>query len=626
MTDGAEERSRSAEEGCLIVLKFGGTSLGTAERIRRAAQRIRHHRRSGRPVLVVVSAAGQSTDRIAQRLAAVARRRGGVRTPASGGPSAREQDRALATGEELSAALLSAALWSAGVPARSLRGGEAGLRASGAHGAAVLGRLRPAALRGLLGRGVVPVVAGFQAEGPGGETVTLGRGASDLTAVFLADALGASECHLVTDVDGVFEADPRIETGARRFDRLTHAALVRLAVGGARVVQPAAAALAARSGVPLRIYDYRTRPDATTGTVVVPHTSPPRVGAEPRRVRVALAGCGTVAGELARAILTRRDALAAAHGVRLEIVRVLVRRASLPRRAVPASLLTDSVDVFLESAADVTVEALGGVDPAARIARAVLGRGSRFVTANKTLVAALGEELAALAAVHGGSFDFEAAVGGGIPVVRTLRDALGHASVRRIQGVLNGTSNYVLSAMEQGRTLKEALSEAQRMGYAEADPTRDLDGTDAAEKLAILAWLAFGVAPRAVEVRRRGILDDADDLVRTAIAGGGRLRLLAECTRSPGGIVAGVAPAVVPAASPFGLTVGAENRISIDLGWEGEIALTGPGAGAEPTSTALLADVLRAAAPLRSAVSGIAGPAGAYPSGSAATLAGSVAP
>jgi homoserine dehydrogenase len=317
---------------------------------------------------------------------------------------------------------------------------------------------------------------------------------------------------------------------------------------------------------------------------------------EPRTVRVALAGCGVVGGALAASILDRGGAIEAEQGIRLELVRVLVRRPDV-RRTVPASLLTSDVDAFLATDADVVVEALGGVDPAGRIARHVLTRGARLVTANKALVAAAGAELAALAA-NGGAFDFEAAVGGGIPIVRALRDALGQVPVRRIQGIVNGTCNYVLSRMEAGESFRDAVAEAQRLGYAEADPTRDLDGTDAAEKLAILAWLAFGVPPHQVGVRTRGILDNADELAARARATGGRVRLLAECRPTPEGVAARVAPVVVAAGSGFGRTTGVENRIALDLGWEGELALCGPGAGGGPTAAALLGDLLRGCAPL----------------------------
>lgn len=244
----------------VVVLKFGGTSVATPARVRRAARRVAAHVRRGRRVVAVVSAAGAATDRI---LTAVARLgRPDLQTTlqpleAVAG-RAREVDRALATGEDRSAALLGLALWRLGVPARSLRGGEAGVRADGAFGGGRIARVDATQLRALLAAGVVPVVSGFQGERADGETVTLGRGGSDTSAVAVAAALGAV-CHIVTDVDAVYDRDPRVDPDAQPFAVLDHAALTALVERGAQVVHPSAAHLAAEAGVPLRVYHFRER-------------------------------------------------------------------------------------------------------------------------------------------------------------------------------------------------------------------------------------------------------------------------------------------------------------------------------------------------------------------------------
>lgn len=242
----------------ILVVKFGGTSVGTAGRVRRAAARVAAHVRAGRRVVAVVSAAGHTTDRLLGRLAAV---RGAE------GRCTRESDRVLATGEDLSAALLAAALEARGVPARSLRGGEAGVVAAGPHGAGRIQRIDPGPLLHLLHRGVVPVVSGFQGAAADGETLTLGRGASDTSAVALAAALGA-DCHIVTDVPAVYDRDPRRDGGARAFRSLTHAQLLELASQGAQVVHAEAARLALLHGVPLRVYHHRAPPSGRGGTWV----------------------------------------------------------------------------------------------------------------------------------------------------------------------------------------------------------------------------------------------------------------------------------------------------------------------------------------------------------------------
>jgi aspartate kinase len=229
------------------VVKFGGTSLGTVFRLRRAARRVEALQRAGERVVAVVSARGDTTDRLVALLGGVSR--GG------GAPHGRESDRALATGEDLAAALLAAALTSRGVPARSLRGGEAGVAVEGDHGAGEIHRVDAAALRALVADGLVPVVSGFQGARWDGETVTLARGGSDTSAVALAAAL-AVPCDIVTDVEGVHDRDPNRHRGTRLLPRLTHEELLALAASGAKVVSTEAARLAAERRVPLRVYRW----------------------------------------------------------------------------------------------------------------------------------------------------------------------------------------------------------------------------------------------------------------------------------------------------------------------------------------------------------------------------------
>ncbi len=238
----------------LLVLKFGGHALANPARVRVAARRIAAWRKRGVHIVAVVSAPAGFTDRL---LAAAAR--------SATTASHRELDRLLCTGEDRSAALLALALTTLGVPARSLRGAEAGLIASGDHGAGHVTDVDTAPLRELLDQGIVPIVAGFQAGRPDGEHVTLGRGGSDLTAVVLATALGASECHLIKDVNGVHTRDPRHAADAKPIASLSHEQLLLLARSGARVVHAGAAAHARSSALALRVYSYRA-PLAAGGT------------------------------------------------------------------------------------------------------------------------------------------------------------------------------------------------------------------------------------------------------------------------------------------------------------------------------------------------------------------------
>lgn len=318
-----------------------------------------------------------------------------------------------------------------------------------------------------------------------------------------------------------------------------------------------------------------------------------------REVRVALAGCGVVGGGLVRLLHDARDEIASRFDVRFSLASVLVRN-PLRERHVPvaSSLFTSDLDAFLNTDADVVVEAIGGDEPAQTIAASALTHGRKFITANKELIAGAGDRLCRLADESGTSLDFGAAVGASAPVISTLRDLLGASPPRAVRGILNGTSNFVITEIERGEGLGVALNAARKRGLAEEDCSKDLDGRDTAAKLAISGWVAFGIAPRELRVRRTSLLPHLPELVRVATSLGGRLRLIAECVQlDDNAVVASVEPTVVSAASGFARTTGEENRIEIDQGWSAPLTVSGPGAGAEPTAAALLSDLLRPSAP-----------------------------
>lgn len=340
-----------------------------------------------------------------------------------------------------------------------------------------------------------------------------------------------------------------------------------------------------------------------TTTTLLPErpAARPAAGRGPRTLRVALAGCGVVGGELVRLIRQHEREIAARHGLRLQLTRVLVRGSGRARPDGLADVLTTDLDAFLVDAvrADVVVEAIGGTDDALRIARAALGAGRRFVTANKALLAAHGPELMRTARRRRARLDFESAVGGGIPVLRALREQLALTGIEAVRGVLNGTTNYILSRLAEGASYAAALGDAQALGYAEANPARDISGHDAADKLRVLAWLAFGAHPARLPVRVRGIVPHPDRLAAGAAALGGVLRLVGEARRTPQGVTAVVEPVVVPTHSELGQLQGADNVVVVESRFNGRVRLAGPGAGGAPTASALLGDVLRAARPLR---------------------------
>lgn len=314
-----------------------------------------------------------------------------------------------------------------------------------------------------------------------------------------------------------------------------------------------------------------------------------------RTLRVALAGCGVVGSALVRLIQSSKHTLAAHHGLRIEIARVLVRDLHRDRGlGLEPSIFTNDVSAFLSVDADIVVEAIGGVQPAGRIAGATLARGRRLVTANKEFISTSGPELNSLAFTNKTTLDFDAAVGGSVPIVRTLRDALGGVPPVSIRGILNGTSNYVLTCLERGDSYEQATESARNRGLAEADLSRDLDGRDVAAKIAILAWVAFRIPPSRIAVRRTGLLPDPGRFVSHATALGAKVRLIAECVSLPGGCITTVVePVILTPESALGSTLLENNRAEIDLGWGHPLCLSGPGAGGAPTATALLSDILR---------------------------------
>jgi homoserine dehydrogenase len=318
-----------------------------------------------------------------------------------------------------------------------------------------------------------------------------------------------------------------------------------------------------------------------------------------RTIRIALAGCGVVGGGLVRLLHESASAVASRFGIRFVITSVLVRDTKRERHVpIESHLFTDDLDFFLAQDADVVIEAVGGEEPARTIAVSALRRGRQLITANKDLIATHGDALDELANLYNTGLDFGAAVGGSVPVISTLRDLVGASAPRSVRGILNGTSNFVISQLEHGTTLESALDLACAHGLAESDCSRDLDGSDAAAKLAIIAWIAFGIKPAALELRRISLLPGLAQLTRFALDRGGRLRFIAECTQLEGDeVVASVEPVIVNSATAFARTTLEENYVEVDLGWTSPLSVSGPGAGGEPTAAALLGDLVRVAAP-----------------------------
>lgn len=306
-------------------------------------------------------------------------------------------------------------------------------------------------------------------------------------------------------------------------------------------------------------------------------------------LRVALLGCGTVGG----GVLARLLAFPALFQVTGVAVRDL-GRARIP--AVPRGLLTDDPAALVEGEADVVVELLGGREPARGLIARALDRGRHVVTANKALLAEEVDALAERADRHGVSLRFSAAVGGVLPALETVRRAAASGRIRGIAGVLNGTCNFVLDRRAAGASFADAVSLARIAGYAEADPTLDLDGSDAAQKLALLIREAFGETVPWESIPRRGIADFDEHALTEAARKGKTIRLVASCERAATGLRAGVQPFELPPDHPFAETAGAENALLVELEGGERIRIAGQGAGRWPTTEAVMADLLDLAA------------------------------
>jgi len=314
------------------------------------------------------------------------------------------------------------------------------------------------------------------------------------------------------------------------------------------------------------------------------------------RVGIGILGGGIVGGSLTNKLLREADNIRTKTGLDLHLIKVAVRDLD-KQRLFPAEYVTDRPeDVVTDPEVQLVVELMGGLEPARSLVMAALDSGKPVVTANKQLVAADGPALFERAAVNGVSILFEAAVGGGIPIIRPLSESLAGERLTSVMGIVNGTTNFILTRMtEDGSSYADVLADAQRLGYAEADPTADVSGADAAAKAAILAGLAFGVWVGPDHVHFEGIegIDPAD--IAFAAQLGYVVKLLGIAEMGEEGVSVRVHPALVPLQHPLASIRGAQNAVFVQGPSVGELLFSGPGAGGEPTATAVLGDVVTAA-------------------------------
>jgi len=550
----------------ILVLKFGSSVLACREDLPKAVHEIYRGLRSGYRVVVVVSAMGRTTDRLL-----------GEAQEMSVEPNPGALAALLRLGEAETVARLLLALDQAGIPASALTPESVGLQAEGPKLDARPVDLDVGAVCAALDRRPVAVIPGFVGCAYDGGTALFGRGGSDLTALFLADRLEADRCVLVKDVDGVYDRDPSGSAPCRRYARLSWDDAIALDGG---VVQEKALRFARE-----RELEFEVAALGRRGGTLIGQESVPAPEAEPvRPLRVGLLGLGTVGYGVYRRLLD--------HPEEFEVVAACVRDVQKHVLAgVPAAVLTTDPQRVLDAGCDVIVELVGGLGPAGDWIAAALSRGIDVVTANKALVAERGLDLLRRAALRRSRLLFSASVGGGLPLVENVEDAALQGGVEGFEGVLNGTTNFVLDRVADGVDFTEAVREAQERGFAEADPTADLDGSDAAANVVILARAAFG-ARVSITWRERGGIEGLDSAEMMQAREQGRvLRLVAACIRTEAGCDARIALRALPPEHPLARIRGEENRLVIRTAAGEELVVSGKGAGRWPTAESVIGDL-----------------------------------
>jgi homoserine dehydrogenase len=550
----------------VIVLKFGGSVLPNEAALGDVVHEIYRWRREGYQVVAVVSAFYGTTDRLLAHAGELC-------------PGAAPETVAaiVSIGECQCAAALGAILDRAGTPATVLMPGAIGLHAEGPADDACPVGVNTGLVRTALERTGVVVIPGFVGHGDAAQPVVLGRGGSDLTAIYIAAQLNA-RCRLVKDVDALYEHDPK-KPGPRprRFAVANYTDELKL---DAKAIQPKAVRFAQSLGLPFELTGLNgTNPSIISGDATVMTDAAPT----PPPLRVALLGYGAVGAGVYHH-LTRL-------GTAVEVTAVALRDPSKPRDIpLPASIVTTDPVAAASSGVDIVIEVMGGTGIAGDAVEAALKSGAHVVTANKALLAQRWDELCELAERNGVRVLGSASVGGGVPMIEALATRPGRTPVA-VRGVLNGTTNFVLGEVAKGVTPEDAIKDAQRRGYAEADPSGDLDGHDAANKLCVLAR-TLGVALTTDRVQRGGFTPAN---IRAAAAKGSPnavVRQIGTLDLRHDQPVAEVRLVALEPNDPLFNVPGERNACVVE--WDDGVSapVHGRGAGRWPTSESVVADIM----------------------------------
>ena len=549
----------------IVVLKFGSSVLRSCADLPNVVHEIYRWYRDGAQVIAVVSAIGDATEQLirqSRELCSV--------------PEPWATAELLATGERTSAALLGIALDRVGIPGRVVNPREIGLEVTGDPLDGVPVAINLYHVRELLAAYPVLVVPGFFGTDTSGRTQLLGRGGSDLTAVFLAISLGAERCRLLKDRDGVYESDPAVEhSHPRRFTALNYTDAMTVA---GKLIQPKAVDFLARHQARAEV--------AALGrhyqSVVYGGHTELASGVPNPPCNVVILGLGTVGFGVYRRLLNFPE--------HFRVVGALVRdREKHTAAGVPAGLLHTIDDTLRVLQPTLVIDALPGIDPAGSLLKSFLEQGIDVVSANKAVIADRGVLLERAAQVSGAAFCYSAAVGGSAPMLELVRAVSESGEIESIAAVLNGTCNFVLDRCAEGDGLENSIAGARQCGFAEADPCDDLSGRDAERKLRIIARRGFGAILESIPVQ--ALTTTIGQLARDAALGNSKLRQVARISRKENRITAAVQFERVDPGSALGALAGEWNGMEVIDVSGYRVAVRGRGAGRWPTTEAVMADV-----------------------------------
>jgi homoserine dehydrogenase len=548
----------------IIVLKLGSSVLETQEDLPNAVHEIYRWYRAGYRVVAVVSAVGDTTDHLIAQAGELAH-----------APDPWSCAELLATGERASAALLGIALDRSGVPARIVDPREVGLLVAGSPLDSEPVSLDAGRLKSLLTDHPVVIIPGFFGTVSDGRVHLLGRGGSDLSAVFLAHRLGAAQCRMVKDVDGIYDADPALvrNRDPHRFAALSHDDALRVA---GRLIQPKAVSYLQThrrfADVAARTAPYESRVHAGPTRCAYSSKAPP--------LRVLLLGLGTVGFGVYQRLLANPE--------HFEVEAALVRNpAKYQALGVAADILVTEEELLSAFQPNLVIDALPAGDLSRRLVERFLSKGADVVSANKWLIATHWLALDGIAERAGATLRYAAAVGGSTPMIEAIDAAWSEGTITALAAVLNGTCNFILDRCAAGASLEDALAEAQSAGFAELDPTDDLAGKDAERKLRILCRHAFDDEPEAMKV---AVLDESIARKAAIAAGRGmRLRQVARATGRQGWLEATIDFEEFEPEHPLGSLTREWNGLEI-RSRAGSRFVRGRGAGRWPTAEAVMAD------------------------------------